>query len=280
MVNDNLQNRDFSPEPRFDPVTGKPINDAWQEENNASESAHVEEIPAKMSFGDKLMNIFIEPSSVFKNLYYYNDWLTPLIFSGSISIVAGLLVMPWSASSTEQLNELMNVPTTEAATTVGNITQYVGPLLAPIGLMFGWLIAAAILFVLGTFLLENVDFKKLYSIAAFVTIPVAFTTLISAVSRMGKTPVISSYDDFIDTQMPWTISLGRLISMDGIAGRMIDVYDIFAVWSYWLLFIGISYGLRNKKQQSAVFTVVYIVLSLGFAIGMFAIQDKFRPPGV
>jgi hypothetical protein len=280
MASDNPQGSGSNSEPRFDPATGRPLGEPMQPDSGAHLNNHMEEIPPKMSFGDKLMNIFIEPSSVFKNLYYHNDWLTPLIFTGALNIIAGIILLPWSSSAREQFNELMNVPTTGAAATVGNITQYVTLLMGPVGLMFGWLVAAAILFVLGTFLLENVDFKKLYSIAAFVTVPVAFTQLISAVSRMGKTPVISSYDDFIDASMPWTISLGRVISLDGIAGKLIDVYDVFAIWSYWLLFLAISYGLRNKKQQSALLTIIYAVLSLGLAIGMFALQAKFRPPGV
>lgn len=280
MVSENQQGSGSNPEPQFDPATGKPLDNVARPEPAASNGATKEDIPPKMSFGDKLMNIFIEPSSVFKNLYYYNDWLTPLVFCGVLSIVAGILLMPWSSSAREQFNELMNVPNTGAAATVGNITQYATLLLAPVGLMFGWLVAAVILFILGTFLLENVDFKKMYSIAAFVSIPVAFTQLISAISRMGKTPVVSSYEDFIDASMPWTISLGRVITLDGLWGKVITAYDIFTVWSYWLVFLALTYGLRNRKQQSGVLTVVYILLSLGIAIGMFAMQDKFRPPGV
>jgi len=240
----------------------------------------VNEVPPKMGFFAKLINIFVEPSSVFKNIYYHNDWLTPLVFGTVITVISGVLAMGYSQDARAQFNELMGVGAQSSAGNIAAIGQYAAIVLSPFSLMFGWLIGAAIIFVLGTFMLENVDFKKLYSIVAFAWLPTAFTGLISAIYSLSQTPIVASYDDFIDAMIPWTISLGRILPLEGIAGRLISVYDIFAVWSWWLLILGITYGLRNRKSQSITVTVVYIIIGLLIAIGAFALQAKFRPPGM
>src|SRR3989339_1239607 len=138
--------------PRFDPVTGAPLVGAVGDASDARPVSHsidngnrvVEEIPPKMSMGSKILNIFIEPSSVFKNVYYYNDWLTPLVFMGILTIVAGALAMQYNGDARQQFNELMNVPTTGTAETIGTVTSYVTIALAPLGLMFGWLVASGV----------------------------------------------------------------------------------------------------------------------------------------
>lgn len=236
------------------------------------------DVPKKMPMGEKLLNIFIEPSSVFKNIYYHNDWLTPFIFGAVLSIGAAFLNMQYSAEAQNAFRELMKAPSMPEAASA--ISQYIQILFAPAGLLFGWLVSAAILFMLGNFMLDRVDFVKLFSIAAFASLPTLFTNLISGIYKMGQTPVISSYEDYIDAMMPWTLSLGRIIQGDGLFFKMITVIDIFAIWSYWLVVVGLTFGLRNKPKNSLIVTIVYLVITLSFAVGMLALSDKLRPPGL
>ncbi len=248
-------------------------------ESGSAEPAHsrTSDVPKKLGFFEKILNIYIEPSSVFKNLYYHNDWVTPLVFGGVLTIIAGILNMNYSAEAQNAFRELMGTPLPEAA---GAISQYVQLAFAPIGLLFAWLIAAAIVFVLGTFLLEHVDFIKLYSVVAFAWMPAVFTNLVNAIYKMGQTPVISSYDDYMDAMMPWTISLGRVLNGDGIFFSLASVIDVFTIWSYWLLFLGLIYAFRNKPKNAAVVTIIYVIFSLAFAAGMLALTAQFRPPGL
>lgn len=249
-------------------------------ETGSAEPAHsrTSDVPKKMGFFEKILNIYIEPSSVFKNLYYHNDWLTPFIFGAILSIGAAFLNMSYSSEAQASLRELMNAPSMPQAASTA--TQYVQTIFAPVGLLFGWLITAAILFLLGNFMLERVDFTKLFSIAAFASMPTLFTNLISGIYKMGQTPAISSYDDYIDAMMPWTLSLGRIVQGEGLFFKMISVIDVFAFWSYWLVAVGLTYGLRNKFKNSIVVTIVYMVITLSFAAGMLALGDKLRPPGL
>src|SRR3990172_2365179 len=116
--------------PRFDPVTGAPLVGAVGDASDARPVSHsidngnrvVEEIPPKMSMGSKILNIFIEPSSVFKNVYYYNDWLTPLIITSVGAMAGALLAMQYNGDARSQFNELMKVPGGVATETVGTIT--------------------------------------------------------------------------------------------------------------------------------------------------------------
>ena len=250
--------------------------------DSAGVSTHVnsrfEDVPKKMGMGEKILNIFIEPSSVFKNLYYHNDWLTPFLVGAVLSIGAALLAAPYMAEAQKGLYSLMNVPS--QAEKVGEITMYVSSLLTPLNLLFWWLIAAAIIFVLGTFMLDRVDFVKLYSIVAFASMPTFFTALLNAIYKLGQIPAVSSYDDYMDAVMPWTLSLARIFPGEGTLYSVMSVVDVFALWSYWLLVLGVTYGLRNKQFNAAAVVVIYVVIMLTIAAGLFALGNLARPAGL
>ena len=238
-------------------------------------------IPPKMGFGAKLINIFVEPSAVFKNIYYYNDWLTPLIIIGVVTIVSSLLMAGYSADAQSQFRELMGAPKQPAVETATRITQYVTAFLSPAGILVRWLISAAIIFVLGTFLLDNIDFKKLYSIVAWCSMPTLFTTLINGIYRMNQTPLVSSYDDYMDAMTPWSLSPSLFIHDAGMWGMLLSGFDVFTLWSWYLLALGLAYGLRNRIGKA--WTVVIVTILIGLAIGagiLYLSTSVLRPKGM
>ncbi|MEP0815361.1 MAG: YIP1 family protein [bacterium] len=254
-------------------ITGAPAGPApgeyWVRQND---------IPPKMGFGAKLLNIFVEPSSVFKNIYYHNDWLTPFVVGGASMIVATLMQMGLMNEARRQFNEVMGIPGNAAVEGATTISQYVGAFFTPLNLLFIWLVGAAITFVLGTFLLENVDFKKLYSIVAWSWMPVIFTQLINGVYKMGQTPAISSYEDYIDSMFPWTLSLSQIISGDGVLFKVLGTIDVFAVWSFYLFVLGLIFGLHNQPGRAWTVALIYAAIGLAMTSGIFALMYVFKPP--
>lgn len=246
------------------------------------------DFPPKMGMGARLLNIFVEPSSVFKNIYYHSDWLTPLLFMGVLAMVSAFLVSEYNAEAQRQWGEVVNQAvgrTVQAGGGAGagiarEFTKYVGIVLAPVGIMFGWLFGAVLVFVLGSFMLDKVDFKKLYSILATASMPAAFTGLINAVYKMNQTPVVESYKDYLDSMTPWTLSVSRFFPIEGNIGIMAASFDLFAIWSLWLMVVGLVYGLRNKVSASIWVVILYAVISAAIQIGLMSLGYMFLPKGL
>jgi len=225
----------------------------------------------------RILGVLFSPKRTFESIVRYPTWLVPLIVLTLLSFVVSSVLAKradWREVVREQLEQsgkLDKIPpdkrqdTIDGGAIIGKNITYVAGLLAPsfLVLITSAIYLAAFNLIFGA----QLDFKTLFSIVSYASIPSGLRAILGTVILLLKDPttinpnnfVASNVAAFLSSDSPkWLITLGSFL-------------DLFAFWSLVLTAIGFSAVNPKKIKPGAAIGVVagvylaFLLLFVGLA---------------
>ncbi|MEP0815362.1 MAG: YIP1 family protein [bacterium] len=222
--------------------------------------------PPPMSSADKLKYIWTWPAEVFKDVYHYPDWLTPFVFASLTNIISAAASFRFDSKAKadfaiflwrgKELGHQIEMPVDVTSAAHPGLRFF----LAPLAIIAIWLVVAGVIAFAG-FLLDSVEFNRLFSVVAFSSLPLAFRPLIDSIAKNFSDPSVASMNDWIRVSTPWTLSPARFIP-PGTLYKVLSSFDLFALWSVYLLYVGLVFGLGNDPRKASRVAFLYAIVAV------------------
>lgn len=262
-------------ESRSQPPSGGQEDKGIQTDPQDTTNLTAEEMPRSMGGVEKFITVFTEPSSLFKLMKVKSEFLVPFVVSSIVMILIGLALLPHRFQLTDLALELVGQTAGAGGSAarigqaVARISSILGVVLAPVGLLFGWLIGAFVVWLLGLITGKVLSFGKLYHVIAYASLPTLFTQIGDAAYRLTSAiPTIDSIDALKIYQQPFNLSLGRILDPSSPFHTVANTYDIFQIWTLWLLFLGLVHTLTLSRARAGTIVLIFIVLSALIIFGL------------
>lgn len=205
-----------------------------------------------------LLNIIIEPGKVFQHIKEKDDWWIPFIIVVVFALIVTWVSAPAIARLTAQMMAERGIER-ELPAAIG-IIKYI---FIPIGTLIGWLIIAVIIWTLSNLIGGNWNFIKALDLFAYSSIIGVIKQIITIIVLLmrGLQNIVTFKDLRIATGLdlffhPENPKLYALVS--GI--------DIFEIWIYTLVALGISEIAGVPKKKGAMVSIITFLVLLGFKV--------------
>ena len=214
-------------------------------------------------FLQSIVDIFIDPIKVFRRIDAGLAWWKPFILISVISIILGYLMVPITRHVT-MLNE-SGVAEEQLETVVSFMEK--GYWAAPVAVILGLLIVAAIAHLMIKIISPHSNFVKTLSLIAYCKlIYVVKDILYVVILRMKPLEDIESQ---ADAQV--SLSLSALFPDAGkYFSAFLENLGVFQIWYYILVIIGIATIFKMDRKKAVIPTLVlWVVILLGSFISIF-----------
>jgi hypothetical protein len=211
-----------------------------------------------MSFGTRLVNIFVEPRATFEDINRRGGWL-PIFLVVSALALASMYVLqtrmdhetymrkaiemsPFAKNLTEQQ---IQAAVSQPQSAFQKYSQYV---FAPLGMLIAYLVMAAALLVIFLVMGASINFKKSLATTIWGVAPAGIVmTLLGILFMYIKEPEALS----IDPSKNVASNLGLLVSDKAhpVLASLLGSADVFSAWSIALLAIGFS-AISERKLST------------------------------
>lgn len=184
-----------------------------------------------------------------------------LIIVALLSAVAGVLIVFATPDDMYQVPQGPQLSEEQLASMkmFGYVGGFVGPL---IGTPVGILISAAIMLLITTLARKDATFKQLLSLNAYIMFIGVIGSLLNGLIRLaiGGDPTVM------------VTSLASLAGAEGMTVPILNVIEVFTIWSTVLTAIGLHKVTGLSKGASWAIAIAFFLIGLVFALvgGMFA----------
>ena len=208
-----------------------------------------------MSKAKKILNIFLDPVSVFKQLREQKDWVFPLVIIIAVSIISTILLIP-ILSSPQYIAELEQ----DIGETMGEemesymmIGTLVGSVVGGLITILGYLLLGFFLWLIGKFADKEYTFTHTFSAATYVGIVGSLGTLLYT--------LLANLQFDLEAQ----INLALIFpNIEGLMGTIVENFNIFGFWQAILVALAISVFYQVKKRNSLLFILgLWVLINIG-----------------
>jgi hypothetical protein len=224
-----------------------------------------EESRPSMSVLQRLAGIFVSPKKVFADVDAGAPWWEPWAWGSLLHMVIAYAVLPIQVRLFELTRDTMSPEVYEQrlASMQSFPVKYLGVMTAPITILFVAVIFAALSFIAVSVLSERSNFKKHLAIYLWSSLVASVGVLLSnIVVRMKGLDAVRSYSDALAPFGP-----AALLPEGGkIWFALLSTLDIFAVWFYVLMAVGVTQVFRLSRSASLLVVVPIWLLSLLIAL--------------
>lgn len=198
-----------------------------------------------------LFGMIFQPGEQFERLRERPVIWLPLILLSILGTVIAVLTvlnvdystLPGPAMSAEELE----------------LTKMFGIIFGGLGGLFGtsigFLVVAAILFGIAKIAKSSVSFKQMFSL-------IIFTGFITTIGQLLNQLIIFAIGG--DPYVMLT-SVNSLIGADGVLGAVLGVFEVFQIWYYVLLALGLM-KVKFQLSKPAAYTIAIIFFILGLIV--------------
>jgi len=228
----------------------------------------VEEQP-KMSGINKIINIFTDPGSVFRDLRRYPTWLLPFSLVMLMSIVFTIstedLILKYQKEAIYNSTLIPEEQKDQIIEKYENKTpkrRHIESVIAGVvNVSVLFVVAAGIFWIVGNFVLGGAaSFKQLfcmYSWAGMITVLELIIKLPLSLAK-GSLNVYTSLAVLMDPEQSKTILF-----------QILNAFDIFTIWKIvlWGMGFGVIYNFSKGKSYAAVISlyILYLIGAIVFA---------------
>ena len=169
-------------------------------------------------------------------------------------------------SQMEGLDEaqLAQVEQTQAIFSSTAVLSAIGTATGIVGLLLGYGIRTGVLFALGMVLGGQANFKQVWRMSVWTTLPMAVGTFVSAIAIVATGQLPAKGLTFALTGPELAAASPLLIA---VLGRI----DIYTIWSLVLIAVGLRATARLSTAKSGLIAAVFWLLGTGWAVATAAI---------
>ncbi len=237
-------------------------------------------------FLDRVVNVYLDPHTLFKYLAVKPDFWTPWIIVGLLMLIVNVFTLPitFDLQREQQITQMeaqgkspediaKDVETMDKIEPWQKGFAYV---LTPVSPLLGWLIGAGVILLISLIQGLEASFKRLFSL-------MAYTSMISILGAGVIDKVIKLFQG-ADTLAAWqrsSISLAVLFPKELHAAILtpLNLIDPFFIWSMVVMTIGLTYMNKCRMRSAVVTTIVYFLVMVIFMIGIGFVQQHFTGGG-
>ena len=208
-------------------------------------------------------------------LYPHGRWLIPAIFLVITLSILAVLNAPFAAQeATRQLQaQLVTLPAEQAQIIQGQLQFFssppfmVGMALASglLGLLIGWIVAAAILYIVSLLAGGELDYGRAFALAPWLWLPYGLRDLAQALYIFidGKMIVYQGLSFLVATG-------DSLKDVRNLAYLLLSQVDLFSLWHLLLVYAGLRAVGQLSRGSAALTTLLYAatMLALGAVPGL------------
>ena len=217
-----------------------------------------------------MFNIYIEPKAVAPHIFHKWFWVWPFLVTAIVGLTVALLMMPITQHVIEITPAPPNVDAAQYQKSIGIglMIQKIASYCAPLFVLIGYCVTAALL-MLGCAMLDiKAKFLQLFNVAAA-------GSLISMLAYVATLIIIKAKGE-ISTQAELRPPLGLDIFMGESANKylkaFLSYFNIFELWWIVAITIVIAAAFRVKKGKAFTALVPIIFLSVLFRLVGAAFQ--------
>ncbi len=212
--------------------------------------------PNEMGFIEKLIGIFVNPVKVFKDIKNNPKILMPFIFVSILTIIVAYISMPLTELTQEKLSmltlERYGVDLMQEQDTSGAISRW-SILLAPVGVLVGWLIGSFFLWIMCKILRGKANMKQVLSLNIHVMMLTTIGTLIAA-----------PFGLFLNTDVS-VFSLAILFpngTMESFGYNMLYTLNLLGIWGTIITAMGLAVINEFSNTKGYIASIIIYVLSI------------------
>jgi hypothetical protein len=256
-------------------------------ESDIVEEEEEEEIE-EQGFFDRIVNVFVDPTSLFKYLAIKPDFWTPWVVVGLVLAVMTAVAFPtiYELQGTAQVAAMREQGLDEGEITE-KMEKYHSPAakttslaisIAAVVIMIpvGWLIGGAILFLISLVQGLETSFKRVFSVVAYSSIiGMLGAQIIDKVIKLAQGNVQLAEWNISKVSLAGFLPEGTHRAIQTASATI----DPFAIWSLIVIAIGLTFANRCRMKSAVVTVVIYFIVTLIFMIGMGFLMQAFMPGG-
>lgn len=206
-----------------------------------------------------LIKIFVEPYKAFQHIKEKDDWWIPYLIFSLILIITQIVLFPI-------VNRIMSefMIRNEMQNPAGNLFFFriLGLLSIPIVTIITFLFLSFLIYLFTFIFGKNLSFIKGLDIVSYIS-------MINSIKRVIETIVIilrkNTITSFADMRLKSGLDL--LFNVENRRLNLIlSEIDIFNIWFYVLLTLGISYITGIDKKKSGIISFIIFIISLGLKL--------------
>lgn len=209
-----------------------------------------------------LIDIFLDPSKVFKRIEGGLQWWKGFIVLSVIQIIIAWFMIDVNRAVILLDERGMGADQVEAMAEQMDKFAWVGLILAPIGILVVMVIVAGLVNLIVNLVSAKSDFKKLLSLVLFTGLIGSLEQIINVVIIYVKG--IGSIESRADTMN----SIGPKALMpeaEGFVAALLQSLSVFQIWYFIVFLIGLSAIFKISKGKAFVPTFILWLLGLAFA---------------
>jgi hypothetical protein len=237
-------------------------------------------------FLDRIVNIYLEPSTLFRYLTVKPDFWTPWIVVGILMVVVTFFTIPVTRElGVEQQIQIMQqsgadeeeiTKTAEMMEKMETVSMIIGIVLAAVAPLIGWLISGAVVFLISLIQGLEASFKRVFSV-------MAYTSMISILGG-GVIDKIIKLAKGASTLTEWErsiISFAAILPANAHKSFVfvLSSIDPFLIWSLVVMAIGLRFVNKCRMKSAIITVIIYFVILLIFLAGWGFVQQLLTPGG-
>ena len=205
-----------------------------------------------------IFGMIFSPSEQFERMRVKPVIWLPLILLTIVATVMGVLVVLNTDPATVPGVE-MSAEELEMAKMFGVVVGVLGGL---IGTPLVFVVMAAILLGVSKIFKSDVTFKKMFSLIIFIS----FITMIGQI--LNQLIILAINGDPLIT----LTSLNSFIGADGALGAVLSAIEVFNIWYYILLAMGLVKVANLSKPTAYTISIIFFLIGVAFAAASGAVQ--------
>jgi hypothetical protein len=237
------------------------MSDGAQGEGDATGAAEAIDPPRRSSLPLRIVEVFFAPGRLFESLRENPAWFGVLLVGGALTVVSMLLIPQelWVSAAREQLiRQGQEVPPSLAAGAgIMRMAALVGGTL--FWFVWAFLLAGIVTLVFALVLGDRGRYVQYLSV-------VSHALVIGAVGGLLLVPLrVFQQDPSLN------LSLGTfaLFLQDGYAFRVLKLLDLFGLWGYGVMAVGVTKMDPQRGLGSALFFFYAFALAFALLFGIF-----------
>jgi hypothetical protein len=215
----------------------------------------------------RTLDILFDPADLFKRLNERPNWLAPFVVVTLMAILSTMLLSPvLEHLALKQMPEGLSEELQEQMLSSIKLSKYYSVAVVPIVVLLKWSVSAFFLFGMVTLAGADTSYRKALSVLGHASVITALDALVTiAIIYLQGLETIQSPDD-VRSMM---VSPARMLSASAHPALrvVLENLNLFTIWFFILLGMGLYRTARLSKLQSALVAGVFWLLQTGFLIG-------------
>jgi hypothetical protein len=218
------------------------------------------------SFAERLAAIFVEPKIVFDFIAHRTDFWYSFLVLAVLMVIGQMLTLPVTIQTQEMGMAAKGIEMTPVIRTSITVAT---PIMGVVMLLLGLVLVGAMIWLMVVFTSGGTTFAKAINVACWISYPTILATLINGVVITVAKPTITS----LQTAGKEAAPLMHYTSLAAVAPAgnlyllmILGTISLFAIWSFWLLYIGVKRSLGGTTVSAAVSIALLYVFQIGVVV--------------